>query len=362
MGGGGTIYGLTDNALFHRFRLQWIFPSVVLATLLLLAACSSDSAEAPVQPSPTPTATPEPSPTAAGLSADFATAEIQPPDQQRLAQLTELLDLVPADYGSAVHLDLKAIREDPYLAAIDPETLGLEMALPSLISQVLDRVVLAVDFESRNVITGFEGAFQIADLLNLAGRFGLRLGDDGPENYRDHQIWTVNFLDVAIAMGSARDSTGVAASGAEPDTDYAILVKQSLDSFDGQSPRLLDDAAATRLLENLPSGFVSVVIADCGKLTLFADLQGLPGCAAAVVSADLVDPETAVFNFLVGFGNADLAEAAVELARDALEAQSPRDGIWEVGVRQEGDLVRARVIADLPQFEETFKLFTPLGR
>ena len=77
---------------------------------------------------------------------------------------------------------------------------------------------------------------------------------------------------------------------------------------------MLDGADADRLLENLPSGFVAVVIADCGNLTLFAEIQGLPGCTGAVMTADLVDKETAVFHFLVGLGNESLAAEAAELA------------------------------------------------
>ena len=243
-------------------------------------------------------------------------------------------------------------------AAITPETLGLETALPPLINQVLDGLVLAVDAESDAVISGFNGPFQIGELLGLAGGFGVQLGDAEPEDYRGHQVWIIEFLGLSIAMGSANDSTGVAGSGAPP-IEPAAVVKQSLDAFDQEIPRLLDGADANRLLENLPSGFVAVVIADCGNLTLFAEIQGLPGCTGAVITADLADEETAVFHVLVGLGNESLAAEAVELARGALEAEASSDAIQEVGVRQEGDLVRARVVAPLPQFEDTFRLFTP---
>ena len=356
MGGDGKIYALIDNGLFHRLRLSWIFSAAVLAALLLLAACSSDSANTPVPASPTP----EPSPTALALSADFATAQIPLPDEQRLAQLKEMLSLVPADYGWAVHLDLKALRDNPGLAAaISPDSLGLELALPSLVTSVLDGLTVATDRRTGNIITGFNGAFEISDLIRIGGGFGLQLVGDGPEDYGTHQIWSIDFLDDSAALGSANANTGVAGVGSGPEVDPVALVKQSLDAFDGDTPSILDTGAATRLVESLPSGFASAVISDCRDLAVLAEAQGIPGCLSAAVSADLLDGQTAVFHFLAGFVYEELAAAAVELTRNSLEAQSPSAGLREVGVRQEGDLVRARVVTDLPQFEEAFKLFTP---
>ena len=363
MGSGGAIYGLIGNRLFHRLQLPWTVSAALLVTLLLLAACSSDSAESPVQPGPTPTATAEPSPTAPALSADFATANIPPPDPQRLAQLKEMLSLVPADYGWAVHLDLKALRDNASLATVvSLDSLGLESALPSLVTSVLDGLSIATNRQTGAVITGFNGAFEVKELLRVAGGFGIQLGDDAPEDYRDHQIWNINFLGDSAAMGSANANTGVASAGSKPAVDTVALVKQSLDAFDRDTPSILDTGAATRLLENLPSGFASAVISECRDLAVLAETPGIPVCLSAAVSADLLDDQTAVFHFLAGFVSEELAANAAELARDTLEAQLSSAGLWEVGVRQEGNLVRARVIADLPQFEETFGLFTPRGR
>ncbi len=370
MGGGGIIYGLIDNTFIHRLRLPWIVSSAVLAALLLLAACSSDSSKLPVkpsptptatlEPSPTPTATLEPSPTAAALSVDFATAEIPPPDPRRLAQLKEMMSLVPADYGWAVHLDLKALRENPNLGTVvSLESLGLESALPSLVTSVLDAITIATDLQTGDVITGFNGAFEIGDLLRVVGGFGVQLGDDGPQDYGNHKIWAVDFLDENVAIGSASTNTGVAGVGPTPEVDPIALVKQSLDAFDRDTPNILDTSTATRLVENLPSGFASAVISECTGLTVLAETQGIPVCLSAAASADLLDDQTVVFHFLAGFVNEELAATAVELARDALEAQSASAGLRDVGIRQEGDLLRARVVTGLQQFKETFELFTP---
>jgi hypothetical protein len=271
-----------------------------------------------------------------------------------------MLSLVPANYGWAVYLDLKALRDDPNLAAaISPDSLGLALALPSLVTSVVDGLVVASDRQTGDIITGFNGAFEIKDLLRIGGGFGLQLGGHGPEDYGTHQIWDVDFLGDSVAIGSANTRTGVAGVGSRPDVDPVALVKQSLNAFDRDTPNILDTGVATRLLESLPSGFASAVISECRDLAVLAKTQGIPVCLSAAVSTDLLDGQTGVFHFLAGFVNEELAAAAVELARDALEAQSPSAGLREVGVRQEGDLIRVRVVADLPQFEETFRLFTP---
>ena len=202
MRSGRAIYGLIGNRLFNRLRLPWTVSAALLVTPLLLAACSSDSAESPVQPGPTPTATTEPSPTAPALSADFATADIPPPDPQRLAQLKEMLSLVPANYGWAVHLDLKALRDNPSLdTLVSLDSLGLKSALPSLVTSVLDGLSIATNRQTSAVITGFNGAFEVKELLRVAVGFGVQIGDDAPEDYRDHQIWNINFLGDSAAIG-----------------------------------------------------------------------------------------------------------------------------------------------------------------
>ena len=163
-------------------------------------------------------------------------------------------------------------------------------------------------------------------------------------------------------MGSANANTGVASASSKPDVDTVVFVKQSLDAFDRDTPSILDTGAATRLLEGLPSGFASAVISECRDLAVLAGTPGIPVCLSAAVSADLLDDQTTVFHFLAGFASEELAADAAELARDALEAQLSSAVLQEVSVHQEGDLVRAQVIADLPQFAETFELFTPHGR
>lgn len=363
MGSGGAIYGLIGNRLFNRLRLPWTVSAGLLVTSLLLAAPSSDSAESPFQPGATPTATTGPSPTAPALSTDFATSDIPPPDPQRLAQLKEMLSLVPADYVWAVHLDLKALRDNPSLATlISSDPLGLKSALPSLVTSVLDGLSIATNRQTGAIITRFNGSFEVKELIRVAVGFGIQLGDDAPEDYRDHQIWNINFLGDSAAMGSAHANIGVASAGSKPDVDTVALVKHSLDAFDRDTSSILDTGAATRLLEDLPSGFASAVISECRDLAVLAGTLGISVCLSAAVSADLLDDQTAVFHFLAVFAGDELAANAAELARDALEAQLSSAVLREVSVRQEGDLVRARVSDDLPQFAETFELFTLRGR
>ena len=357
--GGGKSYRLIGSTLFRRVRLPWTVSTAVLA-ILLLAACSSNSTQPTVEPSPTPTDTPEPGLAASALLVDFDTAVIPPPDPEQLAQLRKILSLVPAGYGSAVRLDLKALREDQNLGGIiNPDSLALEMALPSLVASVFDGIVVATDLQTGDIITGFNGTFEIEDLLQLASGFGLQLGDSGPENHRGHQIWKVTFLDDNVAIGSASANTGVAGVGSTPDVDPIDLVKQSLDAYDRETSNILSSPVTSRLLANVPSGFVSAVMSNCSDLSIFSASHPIPGCLGAAVSASLLDDQTAVLDVLVAFISEELAEAALERNREVLEAQAESQGLRGIGVRQEGDLVRARILADLSQFQETFRMFTP---
>ena len=133
--------------------------------ILLIISCSGPP---PATPTPIPAPTPVP-------YEDFAGAEIPPADPEQLAQLTKVLSLVPEGFSSAVYLDTDFLRSNESLGAIiNPEVLGLDVALPSIATGLVSRLAVAADFQPRSVVTPFQSDFAIADMLRLAGGFGLQ--------------------------------------------------------------------------------------------------------------------------------------------------------------------------------------------
>lgn len=334
----------------------------VVMTAIFLAACSAQStpttepatAEPAVQPSVAPTATPEP-------YEDFATAAVPPPDPERLAQITKLLSLVPESYTSAVYLDMEFLRSSASLAAvISPESLGLDVALPSLATGLVNTIAVAADFQTRSLVTPFQSVFTIVAMLQVGSSFGLQLNEGSPQTYEGHNIWDIDALGVVLALAAADESTGVAAAGQNATaSETAVLVEASLDAFDGRSARLLDAPGLMGLVENVPSGFAAAVLSRCENLPLFADVPALPGCTGAVVTAGVLPNDLIVLHALIGFANQDQAASALERASEALERQNRTNGFQDLGVRQEGENLRVRLIVDVSKFTDTFRLFAP---
>ena len=326
-------------------------------TAIFLVACSAQAtpttepatAEPAVQPSVAPTATPEP-------YEDFATAAVPPPDPERLAQFTKLLSLVPESYGSAVYLDMEFLRSSASLAAfISLESLGLDVALPSLATGLVNNVAVAADFQNRSLVTPFQSIFTIVAMLQVGSSFGLQLNEVGPQTYEGHNIWEIDALGVVLALAAADESTGVAAAGPVA----TVLAEASLDAFDGRSARLLDAPGLARLIGNVPSGFAAVTLSQCERLPLFDDVTALPGCTGAVVTAGMLSDNLVVIHALIGFAGQDQARSAVEHATEALAKQNRIHGFEDLGARQEGDTVRLRVIVGLPKLTDVFRLFAP---
>ena len=342
-------------------RIAMAFLAAVVAAIFL-AACGADTTSITEPATAEPTAQPTVAPTPTPIPyEDFASAVVPPADPERLAQLVTLLSLVPEGYDSAVYLDMEFLRSDASLAAlISPEVLGLDVALPSLATGLVNKLAVAVDFRTRSLVTPFQGDFAIADMLRLASNFGLSLSEGGPQSYEGHDVWDINALGTVLAIAVADDKIGVAASGpGVTPTDARALTEASLDAFDGRSARLLDAPDLSGLVGNVPSGFAAAVLSRCENLPLFTDAQDLASCTGAVVSVDILPGGLVVFHALIGFADQGQAASALQGVSESFESQKQSQGFEDLGVRQEGENVRVRVIVGLPKLTGVFQLFTP---
>ncbi|MCI0788909.1 MAG: hypothetical protein J4N88_04945, partial [Chloroflexi bacterium] len=74
---------------------------------------------------------------------------------------------------------------------------------------------------------------------------------------------------------------------------------------------------------------------------------------------DVLPGDLVVFHSLIGFAGQDDAASAMLRAAEALESQNLSHGFEDLGVRQEGENLRVRVIVDVSKFAEVFRLFAP---
>jgi len=292
---------------------------------------------------------------------EFADAEVPPADPERLARLTDLLSLVPDNHGAAVYLDVELLRSDPVLSSIiTAEVLGLDSALPSIVTGLVNSIAIAADLKTQTLVTAFQSDIAIANLLQFASNFGLPLTTGGPVPHEGHDIWNIDFQGNVLAIGEAGDSTGVAAGGLVAAASEARgLVVASLDAFDGRSAGLLDAPGLSALMADVPSGFAAAALSQCQVLPLLNSVPELPGCTGAVASASLLSDELAVVHALIGFEDEDQAAAAMQLAAGALESQKATRDFEDLGVRQEGANVRARVIVEVAKIADAFQMFAP---
>ena len=250
-------------------RTAMAFLAVVMSAIFL-AACGAEptftaettATEPTAQPSVAPTPTPKP-------YEDFSGAAVPPADPERLAKFTRLLSLVPLSYGSAMYLDMEFLRSNVSLAnSISPEVLGLDLALPSIATGLVNAIAVAGDVETRSLVTSFESDSTIVAMLQVGSSFGLQLNEGSPQTYEGHNIWDIDALGVVLALAAADETIGVAASG----PDAIGLAEASLDAFDGRSARLLDAPGLAGLVGDVPSGFAAAVISQCENLPLFAEI------------------------------------------------------------------------------------------
>ena len=269
------------------------------------------------------------------------------PDAVKLARLSHLLSLVPAQYTQALHLDMAALRENPDVQqAIQLERLGILGALPPGAANLLDGLVVASREEGEDLIVILDGPLDIASLFQVAAAFGISLGAPEAESYRDHQLWDINLLGQKLAIGGVDGSTSVSSSGSTTGGGSAVdLVKGALDSFDGLGPRLIEDPNVARLVDRLPSGIVTALFLSCAGFEDISPIAGLEGCAGAAASVELLTAETLAVNVLVGFGlegEASTAAALVEQGDISLGSLVPQDR----ATRLEGPLLAVRLLID----------------
>jgi len=331
---------------------------LILMSAILLSACATAKPVATTDSTGEALATPTPTPIP---YEDFASEVVPTADPEQLDQLTALLSLVPQSYNPAVYLDMGYLRSNTQLSrSITPQALGLDVALPSLATGLVNTIAVAADLQTHSLVTPFEGDFPIADMLQLAGGFGLEIAEGGPTSYNDHSIWGISVLGTVLAMASADDTTGVAASGLGATAAEArVLAEGSLDAYDGQSARLLDTPGLPNLVGNVPLGFATVVVSDCERLPLFDDGNGLPGCTGAVVTVNPTTGDLLVFQGLISFSNPEQTSAAIQRANKSLDKQKEAYGFEDLAVRQEGNNLRVRVIVEIPKSSDAFGLFLP---
>ncbi len=334
---------------------------LILLAAVALAGCST------TEPAPTavPTATSTPTPPATlGPLVVRRDLTLPTPDPTRLAQVKQLLSSVPSAYHSVVALDIDGLKQSPVLNdLLDSDRLGIPSMVPIDASEILDRVAVASGEKSQ--ITLIQGAVDVSSLLNLAGSVGFSLDIPDPEDYRGHLLWDISILGITLAIGQADDTTVVFSSGTPAGgSPAATNVKRSLDTFDGIEPGFLSQPNIQLLLDRLPSGIATGVFFDCIQLAELAEVDDIPACLGAAISADIAPDTTSditvrsevTFYGIAAFQDSAQASAALDIGLSRLQDKDslPFD---EVAVGQEQELIWAIIVVSEEQVEEALTAF-----
>ena len=239
-------------------------------------------------------------------------------------------------------------------SAFDLEGLGVPGIVPTAAISLLDGAGVVTGPPGDGSLAVLDGSIDVESLLQLASGFGIALGGPEPETFRDHRVWSIDAFGLTLAVGEADATTVVVSSGFFSENVSSLdLVKGSLDSFDGLAPRWLDNPINERLLNRLPSGFVTTLLARCGDLARLTPVIDLPGCAAAA-SAESLGADGVVIYGLIAFDDATLASAGLKLAIQRIEADGGLP-FGEVTAGQEEELVWTRVLIDTAQVAQALK-------
>lgn len=335
-------------------------PWVASLVVFLIAAALAGCTQATIVPSPTPTPTPVPTATPRAPVLLLENAILPSPDPDRLARVTQIFSLVPEGYSTAVFMDIRALDNSPILrdAVNNLEGLGLHGILPAAATSLLDGIGVALGEHEQGPITLLDGEVDIESLLQLAGGFGLSINGVESQIYRGHKIWSLNVLGFTLAVGEADAATVVATSaspiGGPPASE---LVKIALDSFDGVTPRMLDNPGTQRLINKLPSGFLTTLLSRCDEIQELASIIDMPNCTGAAISAEPMGRDRLVINGIVRFQDEGTAAAAMQMAVQRLEDQG-RLSFGGVMFGQEAELVWSLLIVDSAQVVEALKAFS----
>ena len=347
-------------------RRRWAGLLLVLLAAIALAACTQSVPSPTPLPPPTAMSTPIPTATPApttGLTITPQDGVLPQPDSDRLANLSRLLSLIPADFGTAVFVDVRALEAAPVLeSAFDLGGIGIPGIVPPTAISLMDGVGIVPGTAGAGTLTVLDGFTEIDSLLRLTGALGFTLGEPEAELYRDHRVWNLEALGLIMAVGEADVSTVVLSSGIFSENRSLLgLVKGSLDSFDGLAPSWQDDPINARLLNRLPSGFVTTLLAQCDDLAQLSAAIDLPGCAGAAVSAEALGADRLVIYGIIAFADAALASTGMELAMQRIEAEGGLS-FGDVTFGQEEELVWTMVLIDTSEVAQALKALSQPAR
>lgn len=123
-----------------------------------------------------------------------------------------------------------------------------------------------------------------------------------------------------------------------------------MDLENAPSERFVDGAVFWGLVDQVPSGPMVVMADECRSLgELHFDIA-LVGCTAAAVSVNEVSDDQVVAHLVIEWRKEVQAKTALPLLRDGLLSSDIQLG--EIAIRQEGVLLRVRIVGDAQQLSD----------
>ena len=325
----------------------WAISLLVLIAAGCTEAAPAETSTPPPTPMPTSTPTPAPTPTLTPTPEPVAitppvpaTPSGTPTAEQKLVR--DLMASVPAEFETAVFMDIRAVLQDPSLRdALEQQgLLGILGPAAGPVREQGGALVLAM---------GGPGAFGVLrgalDISRFTEALKAPNTEVESEVYGEFEILKVSIkfgiFALTLPISALDDTTAIFAVSLSPQRPGVDVVKAGLDTAQGSAPGFVDDPALARLLRRVQPGFAVVVSRNC-------DLPGdFPGCTGFAMSAAR-DDEGAAIDLALEFAVTAEAEDAANSLREGL-SEGPLTLMGERRIIQDGRTVTIQGRAPLDE-------------
>jgi len=219
--------------------------------------------------------------------------------------IVSMMKITPNDLRSFVFADVKAMRNDPELSAYLAEAEGP--------SGYLDSYGIDLNnIDHSSVASNVQGLWMIPPLQIVTGNFDLERIKDllGSERYTEHEfageeIWDVQIDEYTDAVAFMDDIILIG---------YGEVVREAIETEQGNKPSLYDDVDFSEVVNSLPHG-ISIAFRE-GEFIGRRTYEGLLVTGLSAVKAD----ESAIkLTWMIKFEDVESAENALDDVRSHVE-------------------------------------------
>ena len=327
--------------------------ALALGGLLLLAGALIACADPIPTDSPAPTSTPTPEPTPTLVSTETpAAVEVtatapSTADVGVLADagpVMELLSAIPAEYDSAVYLDVMFLLDDPDLRAAFEEQGGLSVLGPAAgpVEEMVDSLVVAEG--DPGLLAAVRSASGVQSLVDgvLPQNLNVESETHGPFEITSLEI-SLPILSLKIAGSLISDRVALITVSTSATGAVVDQIKVALDTAQGEGSGIISGPLMQQLIEVVPAGFTVLVARDC--TVAFDDYEG---CGGFVMSTTR-EADHGIIDAALGFETPQLLQAALPRIEAEMDTGLEPGSLGATEVSVQGNLLLLRTRVDISE-------------